>query len=87
MFVLRRSVIGLGREAIILPLCITLLLSAINGVSRAEESISAGLVPRISFEEQDHDFGNAVAGSILRHAFRFRNVGEKPLFIENVKAG
>lgn len=87
MLVLRRRVMGSGGEAMILPLCITLLLSAINGVSRAAEETPAGSVPRISFEEQEHDFGNAVAGSILRYAFRFRNVGEKPLFIENVKAG
>ena len=86
MFTLRRGLIRLGKEVFTRSLCVALLLSLPACLSHAAESIPEPL-PRISFEEKDHDFGNAVAGTILRHSFRFRNIGEKPLFIENVKAG
>lgn len=39
----------------------------------------------IDFEETSHDFGKIHQGDTVRHVFRFKNIGDHPLLIENVK--
>lgn len=43
--------------------------------------------PRISFDTRHVNFGQAQAGSPVRGRFTFTNAGDKPLFIEGLKAG
>ena len=42
--------------------------------------------PRIEFEETLYDFGRASWGQQVLHIFRFRNAGEKPLTISDVRS-
>ncbi|HYC28727.1 MAG TPA: DUF1573 domain-containing protein [Chitinophagaceae bacterium] len=41
---------------------------------------------RISFPETKHSFGTITEGEKVRHAYKFRNVGEHPLVITNAVA-
>jgi Protein of unknown function (DUF1573) len=37
------------------------------------------------FEQQEHDFGTIKEGAIVKHAFKFKNVGQAPLIVSDVK--
>jgi hypothetical protein len=39
----------------------------------------------IEFYEESHNFGEIKANEKVRHTFRFKNTGENPLKVENVK--
>jgi hypothetical protein len=41
-------------------------------------------IPKINFRENEHDFGNIVAGEKITHAFKFTNTGDADLLIVNV---
>lgn len=43
--------------------------------------------PRVAFDTLRHDFGSLTSASPVRHKFRFRNTGTRPLLITNVKPG
>lgn len=43
--------------------------------------------PGIVFDSVTHDFGSQVAGTLLKHTFRFENQGSAPLLIHDLKAG
>jgi hypothetical protein len=52
--------------------------------------VSVGLVeaqkdPSLKFKEIKWDFGNIKQGKILTHVFKFKNEGESPLLIHNVR--
>lgn len=40
----------------------------------------------IQFEEENHTFGKIIEGNIAEHVFKFKNSGDNPLIIKNVKA-
>ncbi len=37
------------------------------------------------FEKQDHDFGTIKEGEVVKHLFKFKNVGQAPLIVGDVK--
>ncbi len=41
---------------------------------------------RIAFDEPSHDFGVVAEGEVARHVFTFRNAGEAPLVLKDVRA-
>ncbi len=41
--------------------------------------------PRMQFQEVSYDFGTVPQGSIVKHVFKFKNVGTDTLRIEQVK--
>jgi hypothetical protein len=41
--------------------------------------------PAIKFEELKRDFGNKKMGEVLKHKFRFENVGDEPLVIHRIR--
>ncbi len=43
--------------------------------------------PRIQFAETSFDFGEMARGASVRHSFKFTNVGDARLIIENAKTG
>lgn len=38
------------------------------------------------FQETEYDFGNVKEGTLVEHTFKFKNVGEAPLVIQNASA-
>jgi hypothetical protein len=52
----------------------------------AEAPAPQGPVAVFQFEEELHDFGTIKQGDKVKHVFKFKNVGEVPLTITNIKA-
>lgn len=44
-----------------------------------------GAMPKFEFASMQHDFGNMKEGDIVKHTFKFKNVGDAPLIISNVQ--
>ncbi len=44
-----------------------------------------GELSSISFDKDNHDFGKIKEGEKVTHVFKFKNSGEKPLTVSNVK--
>ncbi|UOG73547.1 DUF1573 domain-containing protein [Hymenobacter tibetensis] len=40
--------------------------------------------PQIQFDEMKYDFGTAKQGEVVKHVFKFKNVGTQPLVISNI---
>jgi hypothetical protein len=40
--------------------------------------------PQIQFDEMKYDFGTAKQGDVVKHVFKFKNVGTQPLVISNI---
>lgn len=60
-------------------------LTLAQNVQTAEE-VPAGPAPKFKFEEEEFDFGNIKEGDVVSHTFKFTNVGEGPLVIQNASA-
>lgn len=43
--------------------------------------------PEIQFDSESHDFGDLADGGVVKHAFKFKNMGLATLVIDRVKAG
>ncbi len=43
-------------------------------------------VPVLSFTEKEFNFGEINEGQIIKHAFKFKNIGHKALVIDNVQS-
>ncbi|MCP4551913.1 MAG: DUF1573 domain-containing protein [Bacteroidetes bacterium] len=50
-----------------------------------KESLGHDGIPKISFERNEHDFGEIVSGEELTYAFKFTNNGGADLIIRDVK--
>ncbi len=44
-----------------------------------------GAMPKFEFATMQHDFGNMKEGDVVKHTFKFKNVGDAPLIISNVQ--
>lgn len=53
-----------------------------SAVAQSAESTNG---PEITFEDENHDFGDITQGDVVEHVFKFENTGEQPLIISNVK--
>ncbi|GAB3195946.1 hypothetical protein ABID22_001667 [Pontibacter aydingkolensis] len=40
--------------------------------------------PALTFEENEHNFGDITQGDVVEHVFKFKNTGTQPLVIERV---
>lgn len=40
--------------------------------------------PQIQFDEMKYDFGSAKQGEVVKHVFKFKNIGTQPLVISNI---
>lgn len=49
------------------------------------ENVSSLPPTSINFPEMKHDFGQITEGEVVTHTFSFKNTGDNPLKIENVK--
>jgi hypothetical protein len=44
-----------------------------------------GAMAKFEFAEMQHDFGNLKEGEVVKHTYKFKNVGDAPLVISNVQ--
>jgi hypothetical protein len=58
-------------------------VKAENVETAAERDAQAVYYPEMSFEEEEHDFGNIKRGTNVEHTFKFTNTGKAPLVITN----
>ena len=54
-------------------------------VNAETEGETTANLAAIQFEEIEHDFGNIKEGETVDHTFKFKNTGDAPLIITNVK--
>ncbi|UII22388.1 DUF1573 domain-containing protein [Fulvivirga ligni] len=54
-------------------------------VAPAPEEKPEGPLPAFEFEEEEFDFGEINEGDIVEHTFKFKNVGDAPLIIQDAK--
>lgn len=52
----------------------------------ANEPIDTVNVAKITFEEENYDFGEVDEGAIVDHVFRFTNTGKAPLLISGARS-
>lgn len=67
----------------------TALLNKFNATeSNAAAIKSTGQMPKtiIEFEEMNHNFGTIKEGDKVKHTYKFKNIGQKPLVISDAKA-
>ena len=62
------------------------LLSFLTLVWTATAQTELNLNSKISFSQQEHDFGQKPVGKPVSYEFVFTNIGNKPLVLSNVKA-
>ena len=48
--------------------------------------VPAGAIPKFTYEQEEHNFGQIRDGDIVSHTFRFTNSGEAPLIISKATA-
>ncbi|MCU0392724.1 MAG: DUF1573 domain-containing protein [Thermoflexibacter sp.] len=56
-----------------------------NNVATATTAPNEAKLAKIEFDQNQHDFGNIKAGEIVKHKFKFKNIGDVPLVISDVK--
>lgn len=56
-----------------------------NPVQAEPEAKPEGPLPVIQFEKVDHDFGTIQEGQKVTYTYKFKNVGEAPLIIQNAQ--
>ncbi len=57
-----------------------------NVAAAAQRDEAAGLLPVMTFEEKEFDFGTIDQGTPQEHTFVFTNTGEAPLIITNASS-
>jgi len=57
-----------------------------NVAAAAERDATAGELPAISFEEEEHDFGTIINGTPVETVFKYTNTGKAPLVVSNIKS-
>jgi len=57
-----------------------------NVTAAAERDATAGDFPKISFEEEEHDFGTIINGTPVETIFKYTNTGNSPLVVSNIKS-
>ncbi|MCU0356257.1 MAG: DUF1573 domain-containing protein [Cyclobacteriaceae bacterium] len=59
--------------------------SPISPMATPAEEKPEGPLPLLAFEKTDHDFGTIKEGAKVTHVYKFKNTGEVPLIIEDVR--
>ncbi len=52
----------------------------------ASGDVAVSGMPKFQFAEETHDFGTIKEGEVVEHTFKFKNVGDAPLIIQNATA-
>ena len=57
----------------------------VKASTSSSQMAETGAVGKFQFEEIAHDFGTVDEGEVVTHVFKFTNVGEGPLVIQNAR--
>jgi len=57
-----------------------------NVATASDRDAQSGKFPKISFEEDQYDFGTIDQGTNVEHTFKFKNTGDAPLIIVDAKS-
>ncbi|GAA4290686.1 DUF1573 domain-containing protein [Aestuariibaculum suncheonense] len=57
-----------------------------NVIAAAERDAVASKFPKIEFNETEHDFGEIEKGTPVETTFKYKNVGDAPLVITDIKS-
>jgi len=60
--------------------------SIVNIPNSASGNNDQSQLPRMEFEQVEHDFGKVIQGEIVSYAFKFKNTGKADLVIASVSA-
>lgn len=58
----------------------------IKKMTEPKKEEPTGPFGKFEFSETSHDFGDIKQGDVVEHIFKYKNVGEGPLVITNIKA-
>ena len=61
-------------------------IDAENVAAAAERDAKANVFPVMEFDKTEHDFGEIASGTPVQTVFTYKNVGEAPLVITDVKS-
>ena len=64
----------------------TAKIDANNVAEAAERDAKANVFPVMEFDKTEHDFGEIESGTPVETVFTYKNVGEAPLVITDVKS-
>ena len=64
----------------------TAKINSDNVAAAAERDATAGDFAKISFEEEEHDFGTIKDGTPVETKFKYTNTGDAPLVVSNIKS-
>lgn len=57
-----------------------------NPATANDAEVDTSSLARFQFKEDRHDFGEVDAGAVIKHTFSFKNDGEVPLLISDVRS-
>lgn len=57
-----------------------------NPPQGAVEEVAMGPLTTVKYVNEVHDFGEVMEGEIVTHTFKFKNTGDEPLILKDVKA-
>ncbi|QNH63564.1 DUF1573 domain-containing protein [Hymenobacter sediminicola] len=75
------------KKALVLALSLTCAGFAAQAQTAAVKPANAQTKvagPQIQFDEMKYDFGTAKQGDVVKHVFKFKNIGTQPLVISNI---
>lgn len=88
---MKKLIILLGM-AVIVTACDNIKKDAQETTTKSEAQVTANVDEQVAsakgqfqFEEKLHDFGTVDEGEVVTHVFKFTNVGEGPLVIQNAR--
>ncbi len=58
----------------------------IHNPASADGKTNPGILPEITFEKDEHDFGRLMQGETVTYGFKFRNTGKSDLIISSVSS-
>ena len=60
-------------------------VNADNVAAAAKRDAKSNKFPVLTFEKEEHDFGTIKQGEVVETTFKFKNTGDGPLVISNIK--
>ena len=69
----------------IFPVIILFLMGVSSQVFSQSQQAKSGTGPKIAFDDESHNFGTIKEGLIAEYTFKFKNTGDQPLILKDVR--